>query len=165
MGPCGADCTPSPSSRPLHGVPFWQFSSLMGFNGRSGLQARLQKKKNGRRPKQNYIIVKRFWPRFTLWWRHQAPRLYDMSSQPKTRERRNWYCKLVLTSVHLVVSTPGPQSIWHELSTKDTGKLVLSGEWGKTAGHISPKAAKTPENQHNIRRQYIQHTFITQFKF
>jgi hypothetical protein len=152
---------PSPPRGFLFGIflLWWVLTDDLAFK-----QDCRQTKKNQGRPKQNYIIVKRFWPRFTLWWRHQAPRAHDMSSQPKTRERRNWYCKLVLTSVHLVVSTPGPQSIWHELSTKGTGKLVLSGEWGKTAGHISPKAAKTPENQHNIWRQYIQHTFITQFK-
>ena len=122
----GLTWPPSPSSRPLHGVPFWQFSSLMGFNGRSGLQARLQtNKKNQGRPKQNYIIVKRFWPRspcgddtrppehmtwalnqrhgnveiniaswfwpqFTLWFPHQAPRAYDMSSQLKARVSWFW---------------------------------------------------------------------------
>ena len=71
-------------------------------------------------------IYQQFHPWFCLFFAGflesvRAYRARDMSSQLKTRERRNWYCKLVLTPVHLVVSTPGPQSTCHELSTRDPG--------------------------------------------
>ena len=99
-------------------------------------------------------IVSWFWPRFTLWFRHQAPRAHVMSCQQETRERRNWHCKLVLTPVHLVVSTPSPQSTCHELSTKNRErrnwhcKLVLTpvhlcSPWGfdtRAPEHMSWRA-------------------------
>ena len=87
-------------------VPFWQLYCLIGLlNDLAFKQDCRQTKKHQERGKQNYV-AKRFWPRFTLWFRHLARRANDMNS--RTRDRQNVHCKLVFTPFHLVVSTPGP---------------------------------------------------------
>ena len=66
----------------------------MGLTGRSGRQARLQaNKKNSKEGNTINYIVKWFWPRLTAWFRHQAPRTHDMSSQPKTHVAINIFQK------------------------------------------------------------------------
>ena len=113
---------PVPSTGFLFGnfLLWWVLTDDLAFK-----QDCRQTKKNQGRPKQNYIIVKRFWPRspcgddtrppehmtwalnqrhgnveiniaswfwpqFTLWFPHQAPRAYDMSSQLKARVSWFW---------------------------------------------------------------------------
>ena len=81
----GADFTPSPSpsSRPLHGVSFGNF--------------------------------------LVRWvWMDDLAFKQDCK-QTQVRRKQNYNCKAVLSPVNFVVTTPGPQSTWHELSTKDTG--------------------------------------------
>ena len=94
----GDDYTPSPSSRSVYyihryimGNP-WQYLRLL-VRGFGACKTNHGKSKHFGK----LLCLKRFFasdvsswfcPRFTFWFRHQAPRAPDMSSQPMTRESR-----------------------------------------------------------------------------
>ena len=112
----GADCTPSPSSRPLHGFLFgncivwlvywtiWPSSKIAGKPKNIRKEGNKIMLQSGFDPGSpcgfdtwpveqttwtlgheivKMYIVSWFLPRFTLWFRHQAPRAHDMTPQPE----------------------------------------------------------------------------------